>query len=231
MKWLWWWVPSSSVYSAILCHWAPWVALQGKLDGAENIRSVVLAFLVVFFLWISSTFRIGCGCLECVWYALACISAWLHLKGVPLAPSKITLWGEPKCSKWGWAGDLLQKPLLVWMQTLVLVCSRHDICLRTKVAPGACQLHICKAQKHVSEPRESAGCLDAANCLVCLFFACGSAERGLFSFFVCKFWATQGIHGFWKAAPSTFDKATETYLWPLGKGCRCLAVSLCTLSA
>lgn len=167
-----------------------------------------------------------------VWYALAWISSWLHLKGVPLASSKITLGCEPKCSEWGWAGDLLQKALFVWMQMFVLVCSRHaDICLGREVAPGVCQLHISEAQKHVFEPKGSAECLDAANCLLCLFFACGSAERGLFYSSVCKFWATQGICGFWKAAPWTLDKATEIYLWPLGKNCRCLAASLCTLSA
>lgn len=52
----------------------------------------------------------------------------------------------------------------------------------------------------------------------CVYSLHASQLRGdcIFFFFVCKFWSTQGIHGFWKAAPSTSDKATETYLWPLG---------------
>lgn len=40
------------------------------------------------------------------------------------------------------------------------------MCLRMEVAPEAWQLHICEAQKHVFEPRQCAGCLDAANCLM-----------------------------------------------------------------
>lgn len=75
--------------------------------------SVLLAVLDCFPLdqIYSPVLRIGCGCLEDFWYALARLSVWLHLTGVPLAPSKITFWSEPKCSEWGWPGKLLQKPL------------------------------------------------------------------------------------------------------------------------
>lgn len=76
------------------------------------------------------------------------------------------------------------------------------MCLRREVAPGAWQLQICKAPKHVFEPRQCAGCLDAANCLV--FVCVWVSWEWIVSFFCLQVLGNPGNLWLWESSSLNF---------------------------